>query len=230
MKLIASILVLARLAAFAADEPNTLTAAEKSGGWRLLFDGKTTPAWRAIGKEEFPEKGWVVEDGTLHHTKGGGGGDIVTREMFGNFDLTWEWKIAAAGNSGLKYNLPDPKKNIGFEYQLLDDAGHPDGQIGGRLHQTAGLYDLLEPPADKKLNAPGQWNSSRIVVRGNHVEQWLNGAKTVEFEMGSDALKTAIARSKFKGVAGFGEKTKSPLLLQDHGDEIWFRSIKIRAP
>src|SRR6185369_1044461 len=170
--------------------------------------------WVASGKEEFPSKGWVVEDGTLHHAKGGGGGDIVTREMFADFELSWEWKIATGANSGLKYNLPDAKKGIGFEYQLLDDTGHPDGQVGGRLHQTAGLYDVLEPPAERKLNPPGEWNRSRIVVRGNHAEHWLNGAKTVEFEMGSDALKAAIAQSKFKTVAGFGEKTKSPLLLQ----------------
>lgn len=233
MKLICSLLALTALsafAAFAADEPNTLTPAEKTDGWRLLFDGKTTAAWTAIGKAEFPDKGWVVEDGTLHHTKGGGGGDVVTREAFGDFELTWEWKTAAAGNSGLKYNLPDPKKSVGFEYQLLDDAGHPDGQIGGRLHQTAGLYDVLEPVADKKLSPVGEWNRSRIVVRGNHVEHWLNGAKTVEFEMGSDALKAAVAKSKFKAVAGFGDKVKSPFLLQDHGDETWFRSIKVRTP
>ena len=227
MKLLSSFLALTAVAAFAADEPNTLTAAEKAAGWRLLFDGKTIAGWVAIGKDEFPGKGWAVEEGTLHHTKGGG--DLVTREMFASFELVWEWKIAQAGNSGVKFNLPDSKKNIGFEYQLLDDAGHPDGQIGGRLHQTAGLYDLIEPPADKKINPVGEWNSSRIVVQGNHVEQWLNGAKTVEFEMGSDALKAAIAKSKFKAIPGFGEKTKSPLLLQDHGDEIWFRSIKIHV-
>ena len=228
MKLIASLFALAAVTVFAADEPNTLTPAEKADGWRLLFDGRTTAEWITSGKEEFPAKGWVVEDGTLHHTKGGGGGDIVTREMFGDFELTWDWKISAGANSGLKYNLPDPKKAIGFEYQLLDDAGHPDGQIGGRLHQTAGLYDILEPSAERKLNPPGEWNRSRIVVRGNHAEHWLNGMKTVEFEMGSDALKAAIAKSKFKTVAGFGEKANSPILLQDHGDEIWFRSIKVR--
>jgi hypothetical protein len=226
MKLFPAFLALATLTTFAADEPNTLTPAEKADGWRLLFDGKTTDGWVAIGKDESPAGGWAAEDGTLHHTKGGG--DIVTREMFTNFELTWDWKIAKGCNSGVKYNLPDPKKNIGFEYQLFDDAAEPD-RSGARLHETAGLYDLIGPPADKKLNPPGEWNTSRIVVRGNHAEQWLNGAKTVEFEIGSEALKAAIAKSKFKDVAGFGEKTKSPLLLQDHGDEIWFRSVKVRA-
>ena len=144
--------------------------------------------------------------------------------------MVWDWKIADGANSGLKYNLPDPAKDIGFEYQLLDDEHHPDGVRGGRLHQTAGLYDIIEPAADRKVNPPGQWNTSRIVVKGNHVEHWLNGAKTVEFEMGSDALKAAVAKSKFKNVARFGEKAKSPILLQDHGDEIWVRSVKLRGP
>jgi hypothetical protein len=129
----------------------------------------------------------------------------------------------------VKYNLPNPQKNIGFEYQLLDDVNHPDGQRGGRLHQTASLYDLIAPPADKKLNPPGEWNSSRLLVRGNQVEQWLNGAKTVEFEMGSDDLRARIARSKFKNVPKFGEKTASPILLQDHEEVIAFRSIKLRV-
>jgi hypothetical protein len=213
-------------ALFAADPPNTLTESEKAEGWKLLFDGKTSTGWVAIGKDAFPT-GWAVEDGVLKRTTGGG--DIVTTESFENFELTWEWNIALAGNSGLKYNLPDPKKNVGFEYQLLDDVNHPDGVKGGRLHQTAGLYDLIEPAADKKLNPPGEWNSSRIVVNGQHVEHWLNGAKTVEFELGSDDLKERIAKSKFAKVAKFGEKTSSPILLQEHGAEISFRSMKIRV-
>jgi hypothetical protein len=212
-----------------AAEPNTLTDAEKAEGWKLLFDGKTTQGWVGIGKTEFPAKGWVIADGALHLEKGGGGGDIVTREHFENFELIWEWKIGPVGNSGLKYNLPDPKKGVGFEYQMIDDENHPDGVRGGKLHQTAALYDLLEPAGDRKANAVGSWNQSRVVLRGNHVEQWLNGAKTVEFELGSDALKAAIAKSKFKSVPNFGVKTKSPILLQDHGDEVSVRNIKIRT-
>ncbi len=210
------------------DAPNTLTDAEKAAGWKLLFDGKSSAGWVAIGKSEFPTQGWSVVDGTLVHAKAGGGGDIVTVDQYENFELTWDWKIGYAANSGVKYNLPVASKNIGFEYQLLDDDNEPDGKRGGRLHQTAGLYDLIEPPADKKLNPIGEWNTSRLVVRGNHVEQWLNGAKTVEFEMGSDDLKERIAKSKYAKVSGFGEKTKSPILLQDHGGEIAFRSIKLR--
>lgn len=212
-----------------AGEPNTLTDKEKADGWKLLFDGKTTEGWVAIGQTAFPKSGWAVVDGALHHTKGGGGGDIVTTETFSDFELTWEWKIGEAGNSGVKWNLPDPKKGVGFEYQMLDDAKHPDGIKGGGLHRTGSLYDLIAPPEDKKLNPVGEWNSSRIVVNGAHAEHWLNGAKTVEFERGSEALKELIAKSKYKNVPGFGEKTASPILIQDHGDEVTVRSIKIRV-
>ncbi|MEA3209925.1 MAG: hypothetical protein QOE70_2982 [Chthoniobacter sp.] len=211
----------------AADAPNSLTDAEKAAGWKLLFDGKTSTGWVGIGKTSFPESGWVVEDGTLKHVKGGG--DIVTADSYENFEVTWEWNIPLGANSGLKYNLPDAKKGVGFEYQLLDDVNHPDGKKGGRMHQTAGLYDLIEPATDKKLNPPGEWNASRLLVDGNHVEHWLNGAKTLEFELGSDALKEAIAKSKYAKTPNFGVKTKSPILLQDHGDPITLRSIKLRV-
>jgi 3-keto-disaccharide hydrolase len=216
-------------AAFAADQPNTLTAAEKAAGWKLLFDGKTSDGWVAIGQTTFPTKGWKAEDGALHHTPGGGGGDIVTQDAYENYELSWEWKIAKGGNGGIKYNLPDPKKGLGFEYQLIDDDGHADAKKGGGKHQTASLYDLFAPAADRKLNPAGEWNQSRIIVKGNHVEHWLNGTKTVEFELGSETLKTAIAKSKYKDIPKFGEKTKSPILIQDHGDEIWLWSIKLRA-
>ncbi len=221
-------LLLALLAAhsFAVEPPNTLTAAEKAAGWKLLFDGTTSAGWVAIGTTTFPEKGWAVEGGTIKRVAANG--DIVTSEQFENFELTWEWNIAEAGNSGVKYNLVDATKNVGFEYQLIDDERNSDGVKGGRLHQTGGLYDLIEPPADKTVKPPGQWNRSRLVVNGNHVEQWLNGAKTVEFEMGSDEIKACIAKSKYAKIAKFGEKTKSPILLQDHGAEIAFRSIKLR--
>lgn len=210
-------------------EPNTLTDVEKAGGWRLLFDGKTTTGWAALGGKPFPEKGWTVLDGALHHAKGAGGGDIVTTEAFEEFELVWEWKIGEGGNSGLKYNLPDPAKGVGFEYQLLDDAKHPDAKLHDGTRTTGSFYDVIPAAADKKLNAPGEWNASRVLVKGSHVEHWLNGGKTVEFELGGDALKAAIAASKFKTAAGFGVRTKSPILLQDHGDEISVRNVKVRA-
>lgn len=224
----AAVITLTGLAAFAA-EPNTLSSEEKAAGWKLLFDGTTTDGWVSIGKTAFPERGWSVQDGSLVLAKAAKAGDIVTKDSYENFELTWEWKIGPAGNSGLKYNLPDPKKGVGFEYQMLDDAGHPDGQKGGRSHQTAGLYDLIEPAEGKKVNPVGSWNQSRLVVKGNHVEHWINGGKTVQFEIGSAALKELVAKSKYKNVAGFGEKAKSPILLQDHGDEVSVRSIKLRV-
>ena len=221
-------LALFTIRAFSA-EPNTLTDSEKAGGWKLLFDGKTTAGWVALGGKPFPDKGWTVLDGALHHAKGAGGGDIVTAEAFEEFELVWEWKLAEGGNSGLKYNLPDPKKGVGFEYQLLDDAQHPDAQLHDGTRTTASLYDVFPAAAGKKLNPPGEWNASRVLVKGSHVEHWLNDGKTVEFELGGDALKAAIAASKFKTTAGFGVRTKSPILLQDHGDEISVRDLKIRA-
>ena len=214
-----------------AAEPNVLSDAEKAAGWKLLFDGKTTTGWLAlsgkVNEKAFPEKGWTVEDGALHHAKGGGGGDIVTEEVFEEFELVWEWKIGAGGNSGVKYNLPVATKGVGFEYQMLDDV--KDTGRAGRLHLTAGLYDLIEPAADRVAKPAGEWNRSRIVVKGDHVEHWLNGGKTVEFEFKSEALKEAIAKSKFKDVAYFGVKVWSPILVQDHGDEVSVRDIKIRA-
>ncbi len=216
-------------AAVFAGDFNTLTDAEKGAGWKLLFDGRTLDGWQPIGQAGAPIKGWVVQDGVIFHAKAAGGGDIVTVENFGDFELTWEWKIGFAANSGVKYELPDATKGVGFEYQLLDDENEPDGKRGGRLHQTGSLYDLIEPPAEKKVSPIGEWNSSRLVVKGSHVEQWLNGAKTVEFDMGSDDLKARIAKSKYAKLPGFGEKTKSPILLQDHGGEIAFRAIKLRV-
>jgi hypothetical protein len=220
---------LALTAAAVSAEPNTLTAEEKTQGWKLLFDGTTNAGWRANGKPEFPDKGWVVEDGSLHHIAKAGGGDIVTKEEFNNFELVWDWKIAKGGNSGLKYNFPDPKKGVGCEYQMIDDEGHPDAKRGGRLHQTAGLYDLIPPAEEIKSKPAGEWNSSKIVVNGNKVEHWLNGVKSVAFELGSPELLALVAKSKYKGAAGFGIKKPGPLLLQDHGDEVFVRDIKIHA-
>lgn len=222
-----ALIVLASTSVLAADAPNTLPESEKVAGWKLLFDGQSTAGWQGLGGKPFPKSGWVVEDGTLKHTKGGG--DIVTAEDYESFEVIWEWKIAKGGNSGLKYNLVDPKKNVGFEYQLLDDENHADAKVRGRRRQTAALYDLLDPVSEKKLNPPGEWNLSRIVVAGNHVEHWLNGVKAVDFEIGSEAMIAAIAGSKYAKIPKFGEKVKSPILLQDHGDELAIRSMKLRV-
>jgi hypothetical protein len=213
--------------------PNQLTAEEKKQGWRLLFDGKTTAGWRGFKKTDFPTARWEVQDGALHLKPTGtgdshGAGDIVTTDTFSDFDLSWEWRISPGGNSGVKYFVTEEREGpIAHEYQVLDDARHPDAKVGTH-RQTAAFYDVLPPAADKPLKPVGEWNLSRVVVKGNHVEHWLNGRKVLEYELGSPALKAAIAKSKFKDVAGFGTRIPGRILLQDHGDEVWYRSIRIR--
>lgn len=210
---------------------NQLTPEEKKAGWRLLFDGQTTKGWRGFNKKEFPPQGWAVEDGLLHclGRKGGGahGGDIVSVDTFSDFDFQFEWRIAPGANSGVKYFISEARKApIGHEYQLIDDDKNPDAKNGAK-RMTAALYDLL-PAKDKALRPVGEFNQSRILVRGNHCEHWLNGKKVLQYELGSPELKAAIAASKFKNVPDFGTKVKGPILLQEHGDEIWFRNLKIR--
>lgn len=226
--LVSAFAVLLGIVGAVAEAPlNQLTPEETAVGWKLLFDGRTTAGWRALGGKTFPPTGWTVADGALWHARGGG--DIVTVEKFEDFEFAWEWNIAERGNSGVKYFLPDPDGNIGFEFQLLDDLRHPDGMRGGRLHQTGGLYDLIEPSPDSKANPPGQWNHSRLIIRGNNVEHWLNGGRIVTFVLGSADLKARIAKSKYRNIPGFGEKKPSPILLQDHGDAVSFRNMKIRT-
>ena len=209
-----------------AAQPNTLTAAEQQEGWTLLFDGRTADGWHSFKKTTFPAKGWVIEEGCLKHLDKAGGGDLISEGEFEEFDLTWEWKIAPRANSGLKYFVTDKRASaLGHEYQMIDDG--PNSARGG-LQATASFYEVVPAPAALKLNPPGQWNQSRVLVRGQHVEHWINGAKVVEYELGSDAIKAAVARSKFKGVADFGTRVKGHILLQDHGGEVCFRSIKLR--
>jgi hypothetical protein len=211
--------------ALAADH-NTLSPEEQKAGWTLIFDGSSSAGWVGLGKNAFPEKGWSAQDGTLRHEKGGGGGDIVSAKSYLNFELKWDWQIGTAANSGLKYNLANPTKAVGFEYQLLDDQKHPDGAKPS--HQTAALYDLIPAAPSRVVMPVGEWNQSRLLVDGNHVEQWLNGVKTVEFEMGSPELLEKVAASKYAKAKDFALKTSSPILLQDHGDQVVFRNLKLR--
>jgi hypothetical protein len=177
----------------------------------------------------------VVEDGTLKALAAGTGdshgvGDIVTVDTFGDFDLRFEWRVAPGGNSGVKYLVTEEREGpIAHEYQVLDDERHPDAKVGPQ-RQTAAFYDVLPPAADKPKRPAGEWNQSRILVKGNHVEHWLNGRKVLEYELGSPEVKAAIARSKFKDVPGFDAKIEGRLLLQDHGDEVAYRNIKVLAP
>lgn len=216
---------------------NTLTPEEVAAGWRLLFDGATTKGWRNFKKPTFPERGWHVVNGVLKHEKKGQGpkaGDIITEEQFDNFELSLEFQLTPRGNSGIKYLVdeqlvPEGKSAVSFEFQILDDALHPDankGKDGNR--RCGGLYDLIAPAPDKIVKPIGEWNHARLVVDGNNIEHWLNGKKTVSFVRGSPELKALIAESKFKETVGFGEAAKGHILLQDHDDEIGFRNIKIR--
>lgn len=211
-----------------ADNPNELSPEEKAAGWRLLFDGQTTKGWHSFKRTTFPTTGWAVEDGWLHCT-GKEGGDVLSDGVYDQFELQWEWKLEPGGNSGLKYFVLESRNSaIGHEYQMLDDERNPDGSIGQGKHVTASFYDVLKPSVKPPTKPMGEVNQSRVLVKGNHVEHWLNGVKVLEYECGSNEVKAGVAASKFKNVRGFGERVKAHLLLQDHHSNVWFRSIKIR--
>ena len=205
---------------------NQLSATEKAAGWRLLFDGKTTSGWRSFKKETFPAKGWDIENGWLHGL-GKGGGDIISDGEFEQFELQWEWKQAPSGNSGLKYFVLESRSSpLGHEYQMIDDEREPDSAHAKRI--TASFYDVLKPTTKPPVKPAGQTNESRVIVEGSRVEHWLNGVKVLEYGCGSEAVKDAVAQSKFKNVRRFGDRVKGHILLQEHGSEVWFRNLKIR--
>ncbi len=215
-----------------AADTNSATISNSGGSWKSLFDGKTSQGWRSFKKKSFPDQGWQVEEGWLHCLgKGGGkgGGDIITEGEFGDFELEWDWKQAVGGNSGVKYFILESRNGpIGHEYQMIDDERHEDAKLAEGKRVTASFYDVLKPAVPTPTKKPGEINHSRIVVKGNHIEHWLNGTKVLEYESGSEAIKAAIAESKFKDVAGFENSVRGHILLQDHNSEVWFRNIKIR--
>lgn len=217
-----------RVRRLAGPAANTLTEKQYAAGWRLLYNGKTSHGWRNFKKSSFPGKGWEVHKGRMRHLKGAGGGSIITDRKFNNYEFSFEWKISEAGNSGVKYFITEQRNGtVGHEYQVLDDARHPDGKVG-LDRQTGALYDVLPVDGNKHLNPVGEYNRSKIVVDGNHIEHWLNGYRVLEFELGSEKLTQGIATSKFKRVEGFGTKYPHHLLLQDHQDEVAYKNLRIR--
>lgn len=221
---------------------NALTPQEQAEGWRLLFDGKTTTGWRNAHAETFPDKGWEVRDGALVVLESGGGeaahgGDIVTVDEYGDFEFKVDFKLTPGANSGIKYfvtekvGTPGRGSAIGLEYQLLDDSSHPDANMGREGNRRLGsLYDLIAAPAQKPFKGIGEWNTAHIVSKGRTVEHWLNGTKLLEFERGSEAFRKLVEISKYKVYPDFGEAESGHILLQDHGNTVHFRNIKIKGP
>ena len=219
---------------------NELTDLEKKNGWKLLFDGKTSKGWVGAYKNTFPEKGWNINDGILTIQKSDGSesnsfGDIVTTEMYSAFDLAFDFKITEGANSGVKYfvTLSEGNKGsaIGLEYQILDDAKHPDAKQGIDGNRTlASLYDLIKANKQPRfVRKPGEWNQGRVVVYpDNRVEHYINGVKVVEYVRGSKEYRDLVAISKYKVWENFGEAKEGRILLQDHGDEVSYKNIKIK--
>lgn len=220
--------------------PNNLSVFEKANGWKLLFDGKTNNGWKGAYKNSFPEKGWEIKYGLLSVLSSEGkestnGGDIVTKEKFSAFDLSFEFKLTPGANSGLKYFVTLSENNqgsaIGLEYQLLDDSLHEDAKMGREGNRTlASLYDLIKANKTTRfIKQPGGWNMARVIVYpNNHVEHYLNGIKVLEYERSSQTYRDLVAISKYKVWPNFGEAKEGHILLQDHGNAVSFRSIKIR--
>ncbi len=220
---------------------NQLTEYEEENGWKLLFDGNSSTGWRGAKLDAFPEKGWTIQDGVLTIEASDGGestnaGDIVTEEKYSAFDLSFDFKLTEGANSGVKYfvTLSEETKGsaIGLEYQILDDAKHPDAKQGINGNRTlASLYDLITAEKQERFLKPiGEWNKGRVVVYpDNKVEHYLNGIKVVEYQRGSEDYRNLVAGSKYKVFENFGEAEEGHLLLQDHGDKVSFKSIKIKT-
>lgn len=216
---------------------NTLSPKEQKLGWQLLWDGKTTNGWRGAKLDTFPTKGWKIEDGLLKVLAADGGessngGDIVTIEKYKNFILSVDFKITEGANSGIKYFV-DPNANkgagsaIGCEFQILDDKRHPDAKLGVKGNRKLGsVYDLIPAPEKKNFNIK-EFNNATIIVMGKHVEHWLNGEKLIEYERDNQMWNALVAYSKYKNWKDFGNHVEGNILLQDHGNEVWFKNVKL---
>ncbi len=210
---------------------NTLSSKEKSEGWKLLFDGKSTTGWRNYQSDKVTDR-WKVSNGELYLDKSvtAGAGDIMTDAEFQDYELAVEWKISPCGNSGIIFNVIEDDKfkntyNSGPEMQVLDNTCHPDAKIA--KHRAGDLYDLIAV-SKETVKPAGEWNQVRIVSKNSKMEFWLNGTKVVDFTMHTPEWKSMVANSKFKTMPGFAEAKKGHIALQDHGDAVWFRNIKIR--
>ena len=220
---------------------NSLTDSEKADGWKLLFDGRTSKGWRSAKGPEFPKEGWTVEKGQLHTAASGGkesaaAGDIITIERYKQFEVSVDFKLTKGANSGLKYYVqPDLNQGagsaFGLEFQMLDDAVHPDAKLGRDGNRTVGsLYDLITAQ-NKRPNPIGQWNNAYVITKGSKVEHWLNGRLIVSYDRNTDDFRALVAKSKYadpKYGKNFGEWADGHILLQEHGDEVWFKNVKLR--
>lgn len=207
--------------------------------WTLLFDGTTIDAWRSAKTGKLPQQGWTISDSTLllNANEGQNGGDLITAKEYGNFELEWEWKmLTKGGNSGIKYFVKTDTAystyGPGLEYQILDDENHEwmlEGKMKpGDYHTLAALYELY-PAKNRTVNPLGEWNTSRIVVRGKQVEHWLNGERVLQFERGSEDFRKKVAASKFAKHPKYGEPEKGHIVIQDHGSKMAFRNIRIKT-
>jgi len=193
-------------------------------GWIDLLEGDALEAWMAVD-EGRPGEGWVLEDGVLHRSAKAG--DLVSRREFVDFELEFEWKVTEGANSGVKYRLrKTPRGWLGPEYQVIDDAGHKDAKAANR--RAAALYDLVSADEGKPLKPAGEWNRARVVVAGARIEHWLNGERVLAVEVGDAAWAEALAASKFARVGEFATPGPGRLMIQDHGDEVWFRGLRVR--
>ena len=223
------------ISTFSQQLPNTLTKKEQRQGWKLLFNGENLEGWTSVGRNEPPSIGWYVKDGvlTVKPEDGKRGGDIITQEQYADFDLRVDFKLTNGSNSGIKYFFVRYEKGgwLGLEYQLLDDEVHPDGKLGiNGNRKTASLYDVFPASEKKKMNPVGEWNTARVVAKGTKVTHFLNGKKVLTFVRKSSEYEKALGTSKFvNSVPTFGDVSQGYILLQDHGDEVSFRNVKIRT-